>query len=56
MAIEVASPFGWDRYTGDEGDILAINHFGASAPGGKIMKEFGFTVENIVSRVKALLR
>ena len=55
LAIEVASPFGWDRYTGDEGDILAINHFGASAPGGRIMKEFGFTVENIVSRVKALL-
>lgn len=55
LAIEVASPFGWDRYTGDEGDILAINHFGASAPGGTIMKEFGFTVENIVSRVKALL-
>lgn len=55
LAIEVASPFGWDRYTGDEGDILAINHFGASAPGGTIMKEFGFTVENIVSRLKALL-
>ncbi len=55
LAIEVASPFGWDRYTGDEGDILAINHFGASAPGGTIMKEFGFTVDNIVSRVKALL-
>jgi transketolase len=56
LAIEVASPFGWDRYTGDEGDILAIDHFGASAPGGTIMKEFGFTVENIVSRVKALLK
>lgn len=55
LALEVASRFGWDRYTGDEGDILAINQFGASAPGGKIMKEFGFTVENIVSRVKGLL-
>ena len=55
LAIEVASPFGWDRYTGDEGEILAINHFGASAPGGKIMQEFGFTVENVVSRVKAML-
>ncbi|MEH6947269.1 transketolase [Bacillus sp. JJ634] len=56
LALEVASPFGWDRYTGDEGDILAINHFGASAPGGRIMKEFGFTVENIVSRVKTLIQ
>ena len=55
LAIEVASPFGWDRYTGDEGEILAINHFGASAPGGKIMQEFGFTVENVVARVKAML-
>ena len=40
LAIEVASPFGWDRYTGDEGDVLAIDHFGASAPGGTIMKEY----------------
>ncbi|MFS0763415.1 transketolase [Peribacillus phoenicis] len=55
LAIEVASPFGWDRYAGDEGEILAINHFGASAPGGKIMEEFGFTVENVVSRVKEML-
>ncbi|MCK1993827.1 transketolase [Peribacillus muralis] len=56
LAIEVASPFGWDRYTGDEGEILAINHFGASAPGNKIMEEFGFTVENVVARVKGLLK
>ncbi|AOH54675.1 transketolase [Peribacillus muralis] len=56
LAIEVASPFGWDRYTGDEGEILAINHFGASAPGNKIMEEFGFTVDNVVARVKGLLK
>lgn len=56
LAIEVASPFGWDRYAGDEGEILAINHFGASAPGGKIMEEFGFTVENVVARVKDMLK
>ncbi|MCK1983648.1 MULTISPECIES: transketolase [Peribacillus] len=55
LAIEVASPFGWDRYAGDEGEILAINHFGASAPGGKIMEEFGFTLENVVARVKEML-
>ncbi|MEI5906734.1 transketolase [Bacillus spongiae] len=54
LAIEMAAPLGWDRYVGDEGDILAINGFGASAPGDKIMKEYGFTVENVVSRVKAL--
>lgn len=56
LGIEMASPFGWDRYTGDEGEILAINRFGASAPGNKIMEEFGFTVDNVVSRVKALVQ
>ncbi|WP_456271438.1 transketolase [Bacillus sp. AK031] len=55
LAIEVGSPLGWDRYAGDEGDILAINGFGASAPGEKIMEEYGFSVNNVVSRVKALL-
>ena len=38
LGIEVASPFGWDNYTGDEGEVLAIDHFGASAPGGKLWK------------------
>lgn len=55
FAMEVAAPFGWERYTGDEGEVLGINHFGASAPGDLIMKEFGFTTENVVARVKALL-
>ncbi|WP_243291834.1 transketolase [Bacillus sp. FJAT-47783] len=55
LAIEMASPLGWERYVGDEGDILAIDTFGASAPGSKIMEEYGFTVENVVARVKALL-
>ncbi|MBB5323565.1 transketolase [Anoxybacillus tepidamans] len=55
LAIEMAASFGWERYTGVEGDILAIDRFGASAPGEKIMEEYGFTVDNVVSRVKALL-
>ncbi|WP_100331013.1 transketolase [Bacillus xiapuensis] len=55
FAIEMGSPLGWERYTGDEGDILAIDQFGASAPGELVMKEYGFTVENVVSRAKALL-
>jgi len=56
LAIEMASPFGWDRYVGDEGEILAIEGFGASAPGAKIMEEYGFTVKNVVERVKSLLQ
>lgn len=55
LAIEMAASLGWERYTGDEGDILAIDRFGASAPGEKIMEEYGFTVGNVVQRVKALL-
>lgn len=55
LAVEMASSQGWDRYTGDEGEIVAIDRFGASAPGEKIMKEYGFTVENVVARVKAML-
>ncbi|HSJ38469.1 MAG TPA: transketolase [Planococcus sp. (in: firmicutes)] len=55
LAIEMGSSFGWDRYTGDEGDILAIDRFGASAPGQRIMEEFGFTPDNVVARVKKLI-
>ncbi|PSL51306.1 transketolase [Salsuginibacillus halophilus] len=55
LAVEAGSPQGWDRYTGWDGDILAINGYGASAPGGHLMKEYGFTVENVVERAKALL-
>ncbi|MFX3622979.1 MAG: transketolase [Ectobacillus sp.] len=55
LAIEMGSSFGWHRYVGCEGDVLGIDTFGASAPGGKIMEEYGFTVENVVAKVKAML-
>ena len=54
LAIEMGSSFGWHKYTGFEGDVLAIDKFGASAPGEIIMAEYGFTVENVVAKVKAL--
>ncbi|MFB3168510.1 transketolase [Neobacillus sp. 179-C4.2 HS] len=56
LGIEVGSSFGWHKYTGDEGDVLAIDTFGASAPGEKIMEEYGFSVSNVVASVKALLQ
>ncbi|GGM37553.1 transketolase [Paraliobacillus quinghaiensis] len=56
LAIEMASSLGWDRYTGDEGDILAIDTFGASANGDKIMQEYGFTVENVVKRFEQMIK
>lgn len=55
LAIEMAMPLGWERYTGDEGDVLGIHTFGASAPGEKVLEEFGFSVANVVAKTRALL-
>ncbi|PFR27889.1 transketolase [Bacillus cereus] len=55
FAIEMGATFGWHRYVGLEGDVLGIDTFGASAPGEKIMEEYGFTVENVVRKVKEML-
>ncbi|MCH1626849.1 transketolase [Ferdinandcohnia quinoae] len=55
LAIEMGSSLGWHKYTGDKGDVLAIDQFGASAPGEKIMSEYGFTTENVVNKMKILL-
>ncbi|MFS0998785.1 transketolase-like TK C-terminal-containing protein, partial [Enterococcus casseliflavus] len=54
VAIEAASPFGWERYTGCHGKVIAIDHFGASAPGDKVLAEFGFSVENVVNTFNSL--
>ena len=55
LSVEAASSFGWHRYVGSDGDTVGIDRFGASAPGGTCMKEFGFTVETVVAKAKALL-
>ena len=55
LVVEAMSSFGWAKYFGDEGDMLSVDTFGASAPGGKVMEEFGYTVDNVVSRANALL-
>jgi transketolase len=55
LAIEMASPMGWHKYTTDEGDILAMETFGESAPADELYKFFGFTVDNAVKKAKALL-
>lgn len=54
LAVEAGTSFGWHRYLGSEGDMVSIDRFGVSCPGGTAMKEFGFTVENVVARAKAL--
>ncbi|HEX6436870.1 MAG TPA: transketolase [Candidatus Binatia bacterium] len=55
LAVEAALPLGWHRYVGDRGDVLAIERFGASAPGNIVMEKFGFTVDHVVERARALL-
>jgi len=56
LAMELSNPLGWERYVGDEGKILGIDTFGASAPGELVMEKFGFNVPNVVSMVKDLLK
>ena len=55
LAVEAGSSIGWMKYTTDDGDVIGIEKFGESAPGEEVMKEYGFTVENVVKRAKALL-
>ncbi len=55
LAVEAGAVQGWHRYVGDKGDVLGIDRFGASAPGDTVMREYGFTVENVCKHVLALL-
>lgn len=55
LAVEAAHPMGWDRYVGDYGSVIGIDRFGASAPGGLVMKEYGFHVDNVVKHMEAVL-
>jgi transketolase len=55
LAVEAAAPLGWARYVGDRGDVLGVTTFGASAPGPKVMAEYGFTVDNVCRRARALI-
>ncbi len=55
LAVEAGSPFGWRRCTGEGGQIVGVERFGASAPGGVLLREFGFTVENVCRRAQALM-
>jgi transketolase len=56
LAVEAAHPMGWDRYVGEQGAVIGIEQFGASAPGGLLMKEYGFSVENVVAKMEAICK
>ncbi len=55
VAVEVLSEYGWHKYTGLDGRVLAMHSFGKSAPGSVVFKEFGFTAENVANTVKEIL-
>ncbi len=55
IAVEAGVPLGWDRYTGNKNNVIGITTFGASAPGDLLMEKYGFTVENVVAKVKEAL-
>ncbi len=55
LAVEAGVPQGWHRYVGCNGDVIGVERFGASAPGEVVLREFGFTVENVCQRALALL-
>lgn len=55
VAVEALSGFGWEKYVGLDGAIIAMNSFGASAPANVLFEKFGFTVDNVVKAVKTTL-
>ncbi|MBV9443208.1 MAG: transketolase [Acidobacteriaceae bacterium] len=55
VTVEAGTSYGWHRWAGDEGTIIGIDHYGASAPGAEVMKNFGFTAEHVTSVALRLL-
>ena len=56
VAVEAGSPLGWERYAAPPGEIIAIDHFGASAPADELFRQFGLTPEAIAERAMEIVR
>jgi transketolase len=56
LAVEAGATLGWWKYVGSTGDVIGLDRFGASAPGPIVMKELGFSAENVAARAKKLLK
>lgn len=56
LAVEAGVPMGWERYVGSAGRVVGMNGFGASAPGGTVLKNFGFTAENVAAQAEEMLK
>ena len=54
LAVEAGIGMGWCKYVGTAGDVISVERFGASAPGGTVMKEFGYSVDNVIAKANAL--
>lgn len=54
LAIEAGVPQGWHRYVGERGEVLGVERFGASAPADVLLREYGFTIDNVCARALAL--
>jgi len=55
VAVEAASPFGWERWVGERGAIVGIDRFGASAPGGLALAKLGITPEHVVQAARSVM-
>ncbi len=55
VAVEAGLSIGWERYVGLDGSVVGMNTFGASGPGGDVMRHFGFTVENVLEAARKVL-
>jgi transketolase len=55
LAVEAGSSFGWNRWVGDKGAVIAIDKFGASAPAKKVFEKYGFTVENVCAKARSII-
>ena len=56
VSIEVGASLGWERWVGDEGAIVGLDHFGASAPAGTIFEHFGFTADRVADVGRRVVR
>src|ERR1035437_5654069 len=56
LAVEAGVTLGWWKYVGQDGDVIGLDRFGASAPGPKVLAELGFSAENVAARAKALVK
>jgi transketolase len=56
IAVEAASPIGWDRFTGERGAMIGMRSFGASAPAADVYRHFGITADAIVAKAQELLQ